>query len=60
MSCDVGHRRGTDLVLLWLWCRSAATALIGPLAWERPCAAGAALTRQTDRKKEQERKNQDT
>ena len=22
-----------DLVLLWLWCRLAATALIGSLAW---------------------------
>ena len=28
--------------LLWLWCRSAATALIQPLAWELPYAAGAA------------------
>ena len=32
-----------DLVLLWLWCRLAATALIGPLAWEPPYAVGAAL-----------------
>uniref|UniRef100_A0A8C3X9L0 Desmoglein 4 n=1 Tax=Catagonus wagneri TaxID=51154 RepID=A0A8C3X9L0_9CETA len=24
--------------LLWLWCRPAAVALIGPLAWEPPCA----------------------
>ena len=23
---------------LWLWCRLGATALIGPLAWELPCA----------------------
>ena len=30
-------------VLLWLWCRPAATALIGPLAWEPPYATGAAL-----------------
>ena len=29
--------------LLWLWCRPAATAPIRPLAWEPPCAAGAAL-----------------
>ena len=27
MSCGVGHRHGLDLVLLWLWCRLAATAL---------------------------------
>ena len=32
-----------DLALLWLWPRPAATALIGPLAWEPPCAAAAAL-----------------
>ena len=33
-----------DLVLLW--CKPAAVALIGPLAWEPPCAEGAALKRQ--------------
>ena len=32
-----------DKVLLWLWHRLAATPLIRPLAWEPPCAAGAAL-----------------
>ena len=42
MSCGVGCRRGWDLALLWLWCRLAATAPIGPLAWEPPYAAGAA------------------
>ena len=31
---------------LWLWCRLVAAALIQPLAWEPPCAAGAALKRQ--------------
>ena len=30
MSYGVGHRLGSDLVLLWLWCRLAATAPIGP------------------------------
>ena len=29
-----------------LWCRPAATAPIGPLAWEAPYAVGAALKRQ--------------
>ena len=29
-----------DLVLLWLWRRLAATALIRPLAWEPPYAVG--------------------
>ena len=40
VSCGVGRRRGLDLELLWLWCRPAATALIGPLAWEPTYAAG--------------------
>ena len=43
MSCGVGHRCGSDPILLWLWCRPAATALIIPLAWEPPYAVGAAL-----------------
>ena len=43
MSCGVGCRHGLDLALLWLWCRSAATAPIRPLAWEPPYAAAAAL-----------------
>ena len=34
MSCAVGRRCGSDLVLLWLWSRPAATAPIRPLAWE--------------------------
>ena len=34
MSYGVGHRRGSDLALMWLWCRPVATALIRPLAWE--------------------------
>jgi len=42
MSCGVG-RRHSDPVLLWLWRRLAATALIRPLAWEPPYAAGMAL-----------------
>ena len=51
MSCDVGHRRGSDLVLLWLWCRLAAATPIHPLAWEPPYAVGAALKRQKTKKK---------
>ena len=43
MSCGVGHRRGMDPELLWLWYRLAAAALIGPLAWEPPYASGVAL-----------------
>ena len=51
MSCGVGRRYSMDSMLLWLWCGPAATAPIGPLAWETPHATGAALRRQKDRKK---------
>ena len=30
-------------MLLWLWCRLAAAASIGPQAWEPPYATGVAL-----------------
>ena len=43
MSCGVGHRRGLDLALLWLWCRPAAAAPIQTLVWELPYAISAAL-----------------
>ena len=36
---------------LWLWYRLAATAPIGPLAWEPPYATGAALKRQKRKKR---------
>ena len=51
MSCGVGHRQGLDLAVLWLWCRPEVTAPIRPLAWEPPCAAGAALERQKKKKR---------
>ena len=41
-----------DLVLLWLWCRLAAAALIRPLARELLYARGAARERKKERKKE--------
>ena len=50
MSCGVGCRLGLDPKLLWLWCRPAATALIRPLAWEPPYAAGAALEKTKNNK----------
>ena len=45
VSCGVGHRLGLDPALLWLWCRMAAVALFGPLAWEPPYAVDATLKR---------------
>ena len=56
MSCGVGHRRGSDLVLLWLWHRPVAAALIGPLAWEPPYATGAAL--KSKKRKKEKNENQ--
>ena len=50
MSCAVGGRHGSDLVLLWLWHRLAAAALIRPLAWKPQYAAGMALKRQKKKK----------
>ncbi len=54
MSCGVGHRHGSNRVLLWLWRRPVTTAPIRPLAWEPPYAAGVALekTKKTHTKME--------
>ena len=51
MSCGVGRRRSLDPMLLWLLRRPAATAPIGPLAWEPPYAAGMALEKEKKKKK---------
>jgi len=54
MSYDVGWRRVSDPTLLWFWHRLVVTALIWPLAWEPPYAAGVAqemAKRQKDKKK---------
>ena len=49
----VGGRWGTDNMFLWLWHRPALRALIQPLAWKPPYAAGAALKRQRTKKKKE-------
>ena len=51
MSCGVGRRRVSDPVLLWLWCRLAAVALIRPLAWEPPHAEGVGLEKKKKKEK---------
>ena len=56
MSSSVARRRGSDLALLRLWCRSAAVAPIRPLAWEPPYAAGAALKSKKKKKKKKRKK----
>ena len=50
VNCGVGHRYGSDLVLLWLWRRPAA--LIQPLAWEFPDGTGEALKSTPPKKQE--------
>ena len=42
-------------MLLWLWRRPAATAPIGPLAWEPPHAMGAA--HETAKRQKKKKKN---
>ena len=44
-----------DSLLLWLWCRPAAVAPMGPLAWEPPDAMGAALTSKKKKKTKKEK-----
>ena len=51
----MGRRRGLEPVLLWR--RPSATALIRPLAWEPPYAAGAALKRQNKQTDKQTNNN---
>ena len=47
LSCGVGLKCSLGPVLLWLWHRPTAVALIRPLAWKLPYAAGTALKRNT-------------
>ena len=47
--------------MLWLWSRLVAIALIRPLAWEPPYAAGAALekTKKKKKRKKKEKKKKE-
>ena len=58
VSCGVGHRCGSDPVLLWLWCSLAAVALIQTIARGRPYAVGAALKKK-ERKKEKKKRREE-
>ena len=51
------RRHSSDPVLLWLWCRLAAVAPLPSLAWEPPCAMGAALEKK--RKKQRKKKKKE-
>ena len=56
MSGGVHRRRGSDLVLLWLWHIPASVAPIPPLVWEPPHSAGVALESKTKQNKNQSNK----
>ena len=51
MSCGVGHIRGLDPALLWLWHRSVGTVLIRLEAGEPQYVAGAAKKKKKKKKK---------
>ena len=50
LNCGIGHKRGSDPVLLWLWHRQVATVPIPTLAWELAYAAGVAPKRKKKKK----------
>ena len=56
MSCGVGRRCSSYLVVLWFWHRLAATALIQPLAWEAPYVADVAIKSKKQNKTKQTKK----
>ena len=43
------RKLGSDLALLWLWCRLAAIGPIRPRAWEPPYALGAAIKKNNNK-----------
>ena len=51
VSRGVGHRRGLDLVVVWLWRMLAAIGPVRLVAWERPYATGIAIQSQKKKKK---------
>ena len=57
VSCGVGCRHGSDPVLLWLWCRPTAAALVRPLTWEPPYAVSVALKGQETKTKTKQQQN---
>ena len=60
MSWGEGHRCGSDPELLWLWLWPAAIALIQPLPWEPPYAAGMALKSKKQTKPKNKQSNKKT
>ena len=50
----MSHKCGLGAMLLWLWQRLVAVALIRPLVWEHPYAVGTGLKRRKKKKAEEE------
>ena len=59
-ECGVGHRCGSDPILLWLWCRPAAAAPVRPPAWELPYATSTSLKSKKKKKKKKKKKRRGT
>ena len=53
VNCGVGNRCGSDPVLLWLWHRLVAVALLRPLAWELPYVTSVTLKMKEKKKRVQ-------
>ena len=51
------HQWVKDPVLLWLWCRPAAVALIPALAWELPYTTNCGPKKKKKKKKKQKKKS---
>ena len=58
VSCGVDYRYGLGPLLLWLWCRLAATAPIRPLAWELLYAPSVSLKSKIKKKKKKKKANE--
>ena len=53
MSCGVGCRHGSDLGLLWLWCRLTGVALIRP----QPSGCSPKKTKDKEKKRKEKKRN---
>ena len=56
MSCGVGRRHGSDLALLWLWDRLAATAAIRPPSLGTSICHMCGLEKQKKKRKKERKK----
>ena len=50
LSCGVGCRCGSDVALLWLWCRLAAVGPMQPLTQELSYTVGVSIKRKKEKR----------